>query len=172
MNAESDRVIPLGEICGIHGVRGWVKVFSFTDPRSNLLDYSEWILDLSEAPQRVRVEASRDTGKNLLAKLEGIDDRDQAQALIGTGVCVNRDELPPCAPGEYYWADLEGLEVVSTSGEVFGRVSRLYATGANDVLALDGPGNRMIPFVPGNTVIAVEPEAGRIVVDWQSDYWD
>lgn len=145
---------------------------SFTDPRRNLLNYPEWILNYPDKARRVTVEASRDTGKNLLAKLEGVDDRDQAQTLIGTGISIHRAELPPCAPGEYYWADLEGLDVVSASGEVFGKVSGLLATGANDVLVLDGPGSRLIPFLPGRTVIAVELEAGRIVVDWEADYWE
>lgn len=172
MSADSDRVVRLGEISGVHGVRGWVKVLSFTEPRSNLLDYSTWQLEQGSHQLEVKVEAARESGKRLIAKLHGFDDRDAAAELIGASIAVRRSALPALAPGEYYWADLEGLAVRNVDGVQLGRVERLMATGANDVLVLDGGGERLIPYIEGETVRSVDIEAGEIVVDWEASYWD
>jgi 16S rRNA processing protein RimM len=170
VSPDSERIVRLGEIAGVYGVRGWVKVLSFTEPRSNLFDYTDWLLDRAGRCRSVRLEAGREKGRSLVAKLAGVDDRDAALALIGTGIAVRRSELPEPAAGEFYWADLEGLEVRTTAGEVLGRVERLVATGANDVLVLDG--ERMIPFVRGPIVSDIDLAAGRIVVDWDASYWE
>jgi 16S rRNA processing protein RimM len=172
VSADTDRFIRLGEICGVYGIKGWVKLLSFTDPRGNLLQYPKWLLERGDRREPFAVEASREGGKILTAKLAGIDDREAAAALMGAGIVVPRESLPECAPGEYYWADLVGLSVQSRSGEHLGRVERLIATGANDVLVLDGDGGRMIPFVQGDVVIDVDLAGGVIVVDWDRSYWE
>lgn len=172
MSATSDRVVRLGQIAGVHGVKGWVKVVSFTEPRTNLFEYDRWLLELGGENRDVAVEAGQESGKRLIAKLSGIDDRDAAAELIGADIGVRRSDMPACAPGEYYWADLEGLEVRNREGELLGRVDRLLSTGANDVLVLDGDGNRLIPFVEGETILRVNLDAGEIVADWHESYWD
>ena len=166
------RVVRLGEVAGVHGVRGWVKVISYTEPRTNLFHYSPWLLEHAGNRRAVAVEATREAGNRLIAKLAGYDDRDGAASLVGCGIDVPRQLLPECAPGEYYWSDLEGLEVIAASGSVLGRVERLQATGANDVLVLDPDGRRMIPFVQGSVVLDVDLARGRIVVDWDPAYWE
>lgn len=170
MSPEPERVVRLGEIAGVFGVKGWVKVLSFTEPRSNLFDYSEWQLEQGGREWSVRLAEGRENGRILIARLDGIEDRDAARELIGATIGVPRSRLPTPAAGEVYWTDLEGLEVLTTSGELLGRVDRLVATGANDVLVLDG--ERMIPFVRGSVVTAIDLEAGHIVVDWDSSYWE
>jgi 16S rRNA processing protein RimM len=172
VNARSDRAVRLGYINGVFGVKGWVKVHSFTDPRDNLIDYRDWQLDHRGARRPVRVEQAKLSGKNVLVKLEGIDDRDAAADLIGAKINIPRSALPPLEEGEYYWTDLEGLRVRTAGGEVLGSVERLISTGANDVLVLDGGKNRLIPFVPGRVVLQVDLEAGEIEVDWEASYWE
>jgi len=172
VNKTTDRVVQLGRICGIHGVRGWVRLESYTEPRTNLTQYQVWLLDDGTARSPVRVSAVRQSGKHLIAKIDGIDDRDAAAVLVGAEILVPREQLPPCDPGELYWTDLEGLEVRTLAGEVLGRIARLMATGANDVIVLDGPGNRLIPFVPGRYVHDVDLEAGIVSVDWDASYWE
>ena len=162
----------LGEICGVHGVKGWVKVRSFTEPRSNLIDYRDWLLDTGGQRRFVHVESATVAGRNVIAKLQGVDDRDVAQALIGSVVFVRRSDMPQCAPGEYYWADLEGLEVRSVSGAVLGTVSGLIATGANDVIVLSGPEERLIPFIADRIVRRIDLDAGIMIVDWDPSYWE
>ncbi len=172
MNADPAAVIRLGEVCGVHGIKGWVKIRSFTEPKSNLIDYRDWLLDTGGRRRPVHVESATVAGRNVIAKLEGVDDRDAAQALIGSVVFVRRADMPQCAPGEYYWADLEGLEVRSTSGAILGTVAELIATGANDVIVLAGVGGRLIPYVQDRIVREVDLEAGVIIVDWDASFWE
>ncbi|MEO6800050.1 MAG: ribosome maturation factor RimM, partial [Rhodanobacter sp.] len=103
--------------------------------------------------------------------LPGVDDREQAAALIGTDIHVDREQLPPPAKDEYYWVDLEGLEVITTEDVHLGRVSHLFATGANDVVVVrDGSRERLIPFIQGSYVRSVDLSAGRMVVDWDPEF--
>lgn len=163
-------LVTLGRINGVHGVRGWLKVYSYTEPRDNVIRYRRWMLLKDGTQVAAEVEEGHLHGAAVIAKLAGTDDRDGARAWIGADIAVERAALPELEPGEYYWSDLEGLAVVSTSGEPLGSVDHLIETGAHDVLVLDG--DKLIPFAPGEVVREVDLEAGRIVVDWSSDYWD
>jgi len=162
------RMLVLGRITGLYGVRGWVKVFSETEPRENILSYQPWLLGESGAPRRL--EEGRRQGKGLVAKLEGCDDRDQAAALLGQVISVRRDQLPPAGSGELYWADLEGMMVETLEGLPLGRVAYLLATAANDVMVVEGDRERLIPFLRDQVVREVDLEIGRIRVDWEPDF--
>ena len=102
--------------------------------------------------------------------MRGVDDRDEARQWIGAEISVERDALPPCAPGEYYWVDLEGLTVRNVRDETLGEVEHMMATGANDVLVLRGK-DRLIPFIP-QVVREVNIDGGYIVVDWEASFWE
>lgn len=163
--------VELGHVSGVHGVKGWVKVYSYTEPRDNIVRFETWQLEHQGRSWSVTVEGGETRGKNVIAKLAGVDDRDAARELIGAGITVARHALPPCAPGEYYWADLEGLAVRTTGGEWLGVVDHLLETGAHDVLVLEGDGSRLIPFVRDRVVRDVDLDAGVIVVDWHASFW-
>jgi 16S rRNA processing protein RimM len=169
MSDAGDKLVTLGRVGGVYGVRGWVKVISFTAPRENILAYGDWTLEQGGAFRRYRLERGQRHGKGLVAKLAGVDDRDAADSLIGAGISVPRKALPACEAGEYYWTDLEGLLVQNLSGIRLGVVDHLLATGAHDVLVLDG-GERLIPFASPEVVRRVDLEAGVIVVDWEPDF--
>lgn len=166
---ESRRVI-LGQVAGLYGVKGWVRVFSHTQPRDNILRYSPWRLRLAGEWKELPVETGRRHGKGVIAKLAGVEDRDAAARLLGADIAVARSQLPRPAEGEYYWADLEGLEVLTLEGVSLGRVSHLLETGANDVLVVRGERERLIPFTPGIAVREVDLAGGRICVDWDPDF--
>lgn len=169
MSAKSpDRLVTLGRISGIYGVRGWVKVHSYTEPRDNVVGFERWTIRARGGERTVEVEDGRAQGASVVAKLRGVDDRDAARELIGADIVVERAALPECGPGEYYWADLEGLEVRTVDGAVLGKVDHLLATGSNDVLVLDRPG-RLIPFVTGSVIRSVDLDARVIVADWQDE---
>jgi 16S rRNA processing protein RimM len=168
VSAHTGKLVTLGRISGVHGVKGWVKVHSFTEPRENIAEFGVWLVSRRGATSALEVEDSRSGGGHVIAKLKGIDDRDEARGWIGAEIAVERAALPECAPGEYYWADLEGLEVRTIDGETLGKVDHLLATGGNDVLVLDRPG-RLIPFVPGAVIRSVDLDAGVIVADWQDE---
>ncbi len=163
----------LGRIVGLFGVRGWVKVFSFTEPRESILDYEHWMLGRDESWQRARVEDGKRHGKAVLARLEGTDDRDAAAELLGMEIAVERNELPEPAVDQYYWTDLVGASVWHRDERLLGTVKQMLETGAHDVMIvaaqIEGDPERLIPFVPGDIVLDVDLEARTIRVDWE---WD
>lgn len=168
MSAKTDKLVTLGRISGVHGVKGWVKVHSYTEPRANIAGFGAWTVLRRGVTTVLEVEDSHSGGGHVTVKLRGINDRDEAHEWIGAEIAVQRAALPECAPGEYYWTDLEGLEVRTVDGTALGKVDHLLATGGNDVLVLDPPG-RLIPFVPGSVIRSVDLDAGVIVADWQDE---
>ena len=159
----------LGRISGLYGVRGWVRVFSYTEPREAVLNYPGWHIDRGGEWQSVQLAEGRRHGKSVIARLDGVDDRDQAAELIGCDIAVASDDLPPTEKGQYYWRDLEGLKVVHRDGSELGNVAYILETGANDVLVTAGDKERLIPFVVDEVIIDVDLAKGVITVDWE---WD
>ncbi|MES9855339.1 MAG: ribosome maturation factor RimM [Sedimenticola sp.] len=168
VNEESDWVI-LGRISGLYGVRGWVKIFSHTSPRGGILHYRNWYLHRKGEWQLFDLESGREQGKGVVAKLSGFDDRDVAAELIGTDIGVPRGQLPKIDQDEYYWADLEGLEVRTVDGVELGRVDHLFETGANDVIVVEGDHRRLIPFID-SVIGEIDLQAGIMTVDWDPDF--
>jgi 16S rRNA processing protein RimM len=162
--------IHVGRISGVFGVKGWVKVFSFTDARENILNYSPWLLKKDSEARLVNVIDGSLQGKAVVALLDGVNDRDQAASLMGWDIFITPDQLPKVAKGEYYWSDLIGLTVETRLGLQLGTVDSLLETGANDVLIVKGERERAIPFLQGLTVIDIDLDIGRIVVDWDPDF--
>jgi 16S rRNA processing protein RimM len=169
VSANLNKLVVLGRISGVFGVKGWVKVHSYTDPRDNVVAYPVWTIRQRGVDRAVEVEDGRGHGGNVVAKLRGVDDPEQARGLMGAEIFVARALLPACEPGEYYWTDLEGLEVRTPSGERMGVVDHLVATGSNDVLVVIGATEQLIPFVLGDVIRSVDLEAGVIVADWSPE---
>ena len=170
--SESGRRVLIGRIVGLYGVQGWLKIESWAEPRMKIFDYQPWLLNTAPGVEtQIAGAKGRQQGKGMVAQLPGIDDREQAAALIGMDIHVAREQLPPPGKDEYYWVDLEGLEVVTTEDVPLGRVSHLFATGANDVVVVrDGARERLIPFIQGSYVRSVDLSAGRMVVDWDPQF--
>ncbi len=159
----------LGRVVGLFGVRGWVKVFSYTDPREAVLDYQGLLLGQNGEWKSAKVVEGQRHGKSVIARLEGIDDRDQAAALVGAEFGVSRDALPDPKDGRYYWSDLIGMQVVHVDGTVLGTIESMLETGAHDVMVLTGDQERLIPFVTDKIVLGVDLALKRVSVDWE---WD
>jgi 16S rRNA processing protein RimM len=162
--------INVGNISGVFGVKGWVKVFSFTDIRENILNYSPWLLKKDSETRLVAVIDGKLQGKVVVAQLDGVNDRDRAASLMGWDIFITPDQLPKVAKGEYYWSDLIGLNVETDVGVQLGTVDGLLETGANDVLVVKGERERAIPFLQGKTIINIDLDAGKIVVDWDPEF--
>jgi 16S rRNA processing protein RimM len=158
----------VGRVTGVYGLRGWVKVFSETEPRENILCYSPWYLGPS-GTERVVAEGKR-YGKGIIARLQGCEDRDTAAALIGAVIALRRDQMPPPGANEFYWADLEGLTVETLEGRELGRVDRLFSTAANDVVVVKGERERLIPFLWDAVIRDVDFERGVMRVDWDPEF--
>jgi len=165
----SDRLVTLGRISGLHGIQGWLKVFSDTRPRENILNYSPWYLKSSQGWEKWIPSSGRRQGKLVLVKLQGCNDRDAARDLMDADVAVYRSQLP-ATPNEYYWADLEGLQVITDKDVDLGKVSHLFETGANDVLVVQGERERLIPWVWEQVIKDVDLQQGRIIVDWDPEF--
>lgn len=171
MKKDIERRILLGRVAGVFGVRGEIKLESWTEPRSAIFKYQPWILR-TPAGQESELTGvrGRDSGKTLVAAFPGVTDRDVAESMIGTEIYIARSALPPPSADEYYWVDLEGLDVQTVEGVKLGIASHLFSTGSNDVLVTRGDRERMIPFVMGDFVKSVDFEANLIVVDWDPEF--
>lgn len=167
--ANGRRLIVLGRVGAPWGVRGWVRLDSWTEPREALLDYGSCFLRGSADWQEARLLEGRRQGKSVVGHFEGCEDRDAALALRGAEIGVAREDLPDPGEGHYYWADLEGLAVRHRDGRELGRVAYLLATGEHDVLVVQGEREVLIPFVMGRFILDVDLEHGIIDVDWE---WD
>jgi len=171
MLSDPNRYVVLGQVVGVFGVKGWVKIRSDTQPYDNILHYVPWYLHQPEGWVSWRVIASRQQAKGLIVQLEGVSDRDAAATLVGCEIAVPREQLPVPAEGDYYWTDLIGLRVRNREGEALGTVTGLLETGANDVLVVqEGDLQHLIPYVKGYYILQVDLAEGVIEVDWQRDY--
>ena len=166
----------LGRITSVFGVKGWVRIYSYTDPIGNILDYGQWHLVRDGERQTVELQSGKAHGKGLIAKIKGYDTPEEVRALCGSEIRLGVDQLPELPEGEYYWHQLEGLTVVTADGQRLGKVSHLMETGSNDVMvvvpdreSLDGR-KRLVPYLPGEYVNKVDLAAGRIEVDWDPEF--
>lgn len=166
-------LIVLGRISGVYGVRGWIKVHSYTEPRENILSYTPWQILVGEQWRPVTVLDGRAQGKGVIAHLEGWNSPEAARELLGADIGIPRAQLPATRAGQYYWSDLIGLRVLAADDTVLGTVSHLLETGANDVLVVKEIGTagkeHLIPYIDG-VIVGVDLDAKVLRVDWDVNY--
>jgi 16S rRNA processing protein RimM len=167
--------VTLGRVAGVFGIKGWVKIHSYTRPIENILDYSKWSI-AARQPYEAQLLEGRIQGHGLVARLTGpdgmpIENRDLAAGLVNAEISVAQSELPKAPAGSWYWAELIGLAVKTPEGHSLGRVTRVFENGAQDVLVIaDGDVERMIPFVQGPIIQSVDTAAGVIVAEWLPEW--
>jgi len=169
----SEEFVPVGKVSGAFGVQGWMKIFSFTEPRNNILKYSPLYISRKGEWVAVKVTGGRVQGKGVVMGLENVTDREQVLALIGSEFAIKKTQLKPTVKDEFYWSDLIGLTVVNLNDEVLGQVDSLFETGANDVLLVKDKARKteqLVPFVMEEVVELVDLEKKMIRVDWELDY--
>ena len=163
------RAVVLGRVGAPHGVQGWVKVISYTEPVAGIASYRDWTLVRGGTATQVRVLESKRAGNAVAVRLEGIETREAAQALTGAEVQVDRSALPPTAPREYYLHDLLGLDAVNREGARLGQVEGFIELPVHPVVVLrDGKVERLVPLVR-ERLVAVDFEARRVTLDWHPD---
>lgn len=180
MSAESSHLVNVGRITAVYGIKGWVKVHSYTDPQENLFEYHPWFLKTRHGVKQIEIDDARPHGDAFVAHIVGVDDRDLAAQYTAADIAIERDLLPELDEGDYYWSQLEGLVVFTrfNGGERqrLGKISKLMETGANDVLVVTGDAQsidkreRLIPYVPGQFVLSVDLEVGEMLVDWDPEF--
>lgn len=162
--------VVVGKIGAPYGVRGWVKVHSYTDPIDNLFGYSLLLESPKGNWQPIKVEQFKAHGDGFVAKLAMIDDRDQAALITNAQIAVMRDALPELEEDEHYWADLHGLAVYNQEDVHLGLVVDVFATGANDVIVVQGTKEYLIPYALGSFVLEVDLEQKIMRVDWDAEF--
>jgi 16S rRNA processing protein RimM len=174
----SDAAVVLGQIGRVHGIKGWLKLISFTTPIENILDYRRFQANAGAGKQELEIDEFRRQSKALLVHFKGYDDPETARKLTGVELSIASSELPELEGGEFYWHQLQGLKVVNQQDQVFGYVSKMLETGANDVLVVAANAEsidkreRLIPYLVDSVVTKVDLEDGTIRVDWKADYLD
>lgn len=172
-----EQQITLGKMGAVYGIKGWLKIHSFTDEPDAILDYFPWSLKLGNNVQTVEITDWRKHNKGLIVKVAGIDDRDEAQALVGSEILTSEAALPELPQGDFYWRDLIGLSVVTNKGYDLGVVTDMMETGANDVLVVKANLNdgfskkeRLIPYLFEQVIESVSIENKQICVDWDPGF--
>jgi 16S rRNA processing protein RimM len=172
MHKEAD-LIELGYISGFYGVKGWVKVFSNTNPKENILKYRPWLIKLAgKGWTEVEVLNGRLQGKGVVAQLAGYADKDATLPLLKATIAIKADQLPECADGEYYWRDLIGFDVINQQGVNLGKVKGVMETGVHDVMVVSGKSSKdevLIPWVHDVFILKVDSQQQQIQVDWQEE---
>ena len=159
-------MVELGRVVGAFGIKGWVRLRSYTDPPEGILRYRQWHVGGREW----KVVEGRGQPEGVVAALEGLQDRDAAAALRGAVIEVPRSALPKPKRGEFYWTDVLGSDVVSTAGATLGTLQGVTSNGAQDVMVVAGEVERLIPFVVGPIVKSVDPVAKKITVEWDPQW--
>ena len=165
---DARKVVQIGHVSGVHGIQGWVKIYSLTDPREAIFEYQPWLL--GESREEIRIAQGKKHGKHLVALLENLNDRDQAENLVNRPIAVYRDQFPELPDDEFYWTDLLGLTVRLGNGTELGTIEKMLATGAHDVMVVRGERERLIPFVREQYVKSVNLDDGIVVVEWDPDF--
>ncbi|KPJ67386.1 MAG: hypothetical protein AMJ43_03755 [Coxiella sp. DG_40] len=158
--------IIIGRFGSTYGIKGWIKIISFTDPKVKILQYQPWWIKKNQQWQQIDIEDSKCHGKNIIVKLHDIDNCDQAKTYTNIDINIQHDQLPKLPKDEYYWSDLEGLTVLDKSGKKLGIVDHLIETGSNDVLVIKNGKQHLIPYID-NVIIKVDLKKKIIKVDWE-----
>lgn len=168
----------VGKITTVYGVKGWVKVHSFTQPADNIFDYRPWWINTAQGWRELQIDQHRLHQHSFVVHVKGIDDRDAARLLCQLDIAVEKSQLHGLEDGEYYWHQLIGLGVVSHyQGKEYrlGSVKEMLETGANDVFVVQGDSDsidtqeRLIPYVD-QFVTKIDLQAQKVVVDWDPEF--
>lgn len=169
---DASKWVVVGLLGSPHGVKGWIRINSFTQPPENILDYQPWLIKGKNEQQGKMMEYEKveHHAKGMVVLLKGITDRNVAAQYTQCEIAVERSQLPVLSENEYYWSDLEGLNVINQDNVLLGKVDHLFETGSNDVLVIKGEKQHLIPYLMGNTIINVDLENKTISVDWDPEF--
>ena len=169
MDTNKDWVV-IGRFGRPHGLKGFVSVISFTEPRDNILRYTHWHGCINTQWQPLKLLHLEMNNKFILAQVDGYQDREKSARLTNIDIAVKREQLPVLQPGEYYWDQLIGMQVVNLQDVLLGSVKEILPTGANDVLVVVGEKRHLIPYLMGRNVLEIDDSQRIITVDWDADF--
>lgn len=169
-----DSLVVIGRFGKAFGIRGWINLNSFSNPKENILNFQSLKTYRNGLWQDIIFEQTRESGKNLVVKIDNCNDRDQAASYTNCDIFVLREHFPQTNENEYYWTDLEGLNVIDSQDQLIGKVDYLFSTASNDVLVVKkkAPNEKkqsLIPFIK-NFVLDVDIKNAFIKVDWDPEF--
>ena len=164
-----EKKLLVGKINGFFGVQGWVKIFSYTKPRKNILEYYPWYFVDNGTYKVIEITTGREQSKTIVAHAKGIDNRDQASQLIGKDLYIDKDQLPELSDDEHYWHELNEFRVINKNGIDLGVVNYLVDTGSNNVLVTKGDKEHWIPYIEPY-LVSVDKQNRVITVDWDENF--
>ena len=164
-----EKKLLVGKINGFFGVQGWVKIFSYTKPRKNILEYYPWYFVDNGTYKVIEITTGREQSKTIVAHAKGIDNRDQASQLIGKDLYIDKDQLPELSDDEHYWYELNEFRVINKNGVDLGVVNYLVDTGSNNVLVTKGEKEHWIPYIEPY-LVSVDKQNRVINVDWDENF--
>lgn len=176
MALEQQELVTMGRVGRVYGIKGWLRLMSYTEPMENILEYRNLQARINGRWQGIEMDDCKLHGKGLIAHFVGYDDPDAAKLLTGVELAVPSQDLPSLDDEDFYWHELVGMQVVTTAGQLLGTVARMMETGANDVLVVQpsqgsmDTRERLIPYLPGRVVTLVSREQRCIHVEWEPDY--
>ena len=153
-----------------NGIKGLITVISSTEPRDQILQYTDWHIKKDGLWQPIARLHDAITHKHVLTAIAGYPQREDVAALTNAEIAIKKEDLPSLLPGEYYWRDLIGMSVIQTSGALLGTVEEIIPTGSNDVLVVTGDKRYLIPYLPDDVIVKVDDENKQITVDWDLDF--
>lgn len=165
----------VGELKSAYGIKGWLWVFSYTDPIEKVFEYAPWQAKLASQTASLKIESWRKQGKGLVVKLADVDDRTAAETYCHTKLYIDANDLPPPEEDEFYWSELIGMQVISETGNILGQVAQLSETPAHQMLEVEATAesadnqSRLIPWHE-TVVLDVNRNTKVITVAWELDY--
>lgn len=169
MNNQDNWLI-IGRFGKPHGIKGFVTVHAFTEPRDNILRYTNWHAFINNKWQPIKLLSAEVQNKSIIAQIEGYPERETVARLTNVEIAVHREQLEELESGEYYWHQLIGMNVINSKGESFGKVIEIIPTGSNDVLVIQGEKRHLIPYLPGQFILDINSNKQLITVDWDMDF--
>lgn len=168
MTETATKYIVIGKLGTPYGVKGWIKLQTYTEYGASILEYSPWYFSEPDGQYReIKIEEGKPHGSGFIVKFPGIDTPEDVRRFAGKTISIQRSQLPELKKNEYYWSDLDGLTVINKNGEILGKIVFLIETGANDVLVVKGTKEHAIPYLPGTVVLNIDLEKKEMLVDWE-----
>lgn len=162
-----ENYLVIGKIGSTYGVKGWIKVLSFTEEVENIIKYQPWLIEDKGGWKEITIEDCQAHGKGIIVKFAGYDVPEKSKILSGKKIAILKSQLPVLEKNEYYWQDLKGLTVINQRGENLGEVSYLIATGTHDVLVVKGNKEHAVPYIVGEVIQDIDLKNRVIHVNWE-----
>ncbi|WP_025563545.1 ribosome maturation factor RimM [Psychromonas sp. SP041] len=174
--SEQAEPIEIGKFGAVYGIKGWLKVHSYTDDLESIFQYKPLLMESNGAFKEVIITEWKRHNKGFVAKVAGYDVREEVQALVGLDLLVDPSNLPELE-ADYYWRDLVGCQVHTDKGYHLGVVTDLMETGSKDVLVIKANSNdafgqkeRLVPFIEEQVILKVDITGQLITVNWEPDF--